>query len=612
MTPNQILPEYKPFWPETAVVWGAGATQQLGLPTTYECGRIISKLAGIDESGKFEPGTTLDDRLRNAFEGYKIHPELKERFKELMLLLGDGDGATSQSEFEENLSKATNKATSRLVKKYKLNGPNKAWLQYNLEQLYQNYDWLGVRSLAPYIAREWDRKKQKHGEMILSDLLTVVDQLIDLNLALPSEQLFREPKEESDRTFFIGKNRLPGVKQCLGHLIALIFRVLIQKEPGKIDAGRLKPYQQISELFADLMVDESREYIKHFDPHDRRFYLYSYSLISFNWEPLTIWLIWNAHEKINEDEPKINNNKTLCLFNDNGDGIGIRRLLKKGEKPSDDILAFVMNESICRRVNGERFQKKKPAHVFRIGKTMVPHAGLGWRICQRCGKLFTDFGKELGDVNSTVSFGPDLLPELNQAWEPRTGEEQRRMREGEFGVMQCVFCGSPTYPHDSPLMMQSAIKSGRHYVLEGIFREMGLLIGNARHLVLAGYSLPPDDYLYKVFFQSAMAGKKTSQDSVYCTLVNYDKAYAEDPKMPAWIKGEDIKKYLLTAGKENTTWEVIERVLQLFELDRIRVSLKGIPGVILNRTDVTTPKEAFIDLLYPTECFKEGFPPKRN
>ena len=266
-----------------------------------------------------------------------------------------------------------------------------------------------------------------------------------------------------------------------------------------------------------------------------------------------------------------------------------------------------MNESICRRVNGDRFQKKVPTDVFRIGKTMVPHAGLGWRICQRCGKLFTDFGKNLGDINSTVCFGPDLLPELNQAWKPRTAEEETKQKLGEFGAMQCVFCGSVTYPYDSPLMLQSAIKSERHYVLEGIFREMGLLIGNARHIVLAGYSLPPDDYLYKVFFQSAMAGKETQRERIFCTLINYDPEFAKNPQKPVWLEGESIKKYLKRAPKEDSTWETIERVLELFPIDQIRVSLKGIPGVVTKRRDVG-PKRALIDLLYPKKCFPEGFP----
>jgi hypothetical protein len=94
------------------------------------------------------------------------------------------------------------------------------------------------------------------------------------------------------------------------------------------------------------------------------------------------------------------------------------------------------------------------------------------------------------------------------------------------------------------MMMQSAIKSGRHHVLEGIFREMGLLIGNARHIVLAGYSLPPDDYLYKVFFQSAMAGKDAQKSNVFCTLINHDKKYADNPHKPVWLEGEEILKYL--------------------------------------------------------------------
>ena len=302
---NKDLPEYKPFWPETAVIWGAGATADLGIPATYECGQIISSLAGVDDEGKFTPGVSLAERFKRAFGEKDIHEGLAERFKELLILLFDGDDAVSEEQSEIIYNDAIDESVKRLSNKYNLSDNQKHWLEFNLKELEKKYDWVGVRSLAPYIARDWNRRTQNQGAMNLRDLLTVVDLLIDQGMALPSEELFRRPTEKSSAVYYIDRSRLPAVKRCLGYLIALITRITIQKRPGFVDEKRIKPYVDIFELLADLMVDEGKEYIKFFNPQSRKFYLYSYSLVSFNWEPLTLWLNWNAHDKINNTNRKV-------------------------------------------------------------------------------------------------------------------------------------------------------------------------------------------------------------------------------------------------------------------------------------------------------------------
>jgi hypothetical protein len=159
--------------------------------------------------------------------------------------------------------------------------------------------------------------------------------------------------------------------------------------------------------------------------------------------------------------------------------------------------------------------------------------------------MFTDFGPRLENPFSSIPFGPDLLPEINCAWKPRTKEEDDCPKKAEFGAIQCIFCGSITRPYDSPLILQSLIKSERHYVLEGIFRELGLVVGNAKHLVFAGYSLPMDDYIYRCFFQAAWAGKELSQEKKFFTLINYDPGSIHlTPGNTGWLEGDDIHSYL--------------------------------------------------------------------
>ena len=59
------------------------------------------------------------------------------------------------------------------------------------------------------------------------------------------------------------------------------------------------------------------------------------------------------------------------------------------------------------------------------------------------------------------------------------------------------------------------------------------------------------------------------------------------------------------------TYDGWETPMELFRLERLRISLVGIPNVITTFPG-KTPKEALTDLLYPKKCFPEGFPPDRK
>jgi hypothetical protein len=374
-----------------------------------------------------------------------------------------------------------------------------------------------------------------------------------------------------------------------------------------MDQNKIEPYWRIAQCLAEMMVEEAMEY-SCFRGNDRRFYLYSYSIVSFNWDPIMLWLSYNAHEKINQEKHRING-RYLRLYDDGGDGIGLQRIESEDDRYHDDLLAFMMSEPICRRVNGKRFDDGN-SHYFRVGKFLFPHGGIGWRVCPRCGKLFTGFGPKLGDVNSSVAFGPDLLPELNQAWKERTKDEETYWNNFHFGSMQCVFCGFMTHPSDAPLILQSALKSERHYVLEGIFREMGLLVGKARHTVFAGYTLPPDDVIYRSFFMSSKAGKSSTDRKPYCSLVAYDSNCSPSGIGP-WLKNDEIIAYLKGPAGEDSAKKTIENLLQIYDKKYLRVTLMGFPDIVVKHPHLPL-KEALKDLLYPKDCFPGGFPPNRD
>lgn len=613
MAEQQKISSNKPFWPETALIWGAGASVELGLPKTEDTGRIISILAGI-YPGKGFINKSLNKRLRDAFHNYDAIPkDIIGSFENLLLLLFDGDGAQSPETALEGFKKHVHMMALEHADKFSLQREARERVEHELYLLHTRYDWIGVRSIAQHIARQWDRDSKKRGAILLRDLLTTVDQLYEADLSIPTKELFQPIENKTGgESYLIDKHRLIGVKKCLTLLTSTIHRILAQEKPGKFSKSKLRPYWNIAQCLAELMADESIHYYNRgLKTNTRQFYYFSYAFISFNWDPVMAWLTFHAHKKINDEKRKVGQS-VLRLFNDFGDGIGIRKILDDDDRDSKDLLAFMMNESTCQRVNDPKYQDTDKSRLIRIGKMLFPHAGLCWRLCPRCGKLFTDFGSELGDIYSTVAFGPDLLPDINSAWKcRREDEESKYKKEGYSGAIECIFCGSITRPGDAPLILQSAIKPERHYVLEGIFRELGLVVGKARHIVFAGYSLPKDDYIYKCFFESAWADRESDGNKRYCTLVDYDNEYCKDsPTAPAWLKNREIVDYLRSTRASKATQEVVERFLELFDIDKLRVSLRGIPDIVTNRPGMDS-KEALIDLLYPEEWFPGGFPVRR-
>jgi hypothetical protein len=598
---------FKPFWPETVLIIGAGASVELGLPTTADIARKISILAGVNEYGKREIGIPIEKRIDMAFDGSTIHPVVREGFKDMLLLLHDGDDAsnprTATIKYREH-------ANRMLVKYGETEGIDDDLLKVyhnGIDDLADYYDWIGVRALAPYLSKEWNAEANKPSYINYLDLLTAVDQLLISRMAVPTEELYRNKEENEHTIYMLGQERLLNVKKCLMHLSSSIQRVSIQSEPGRMNQKRIEPYWKIAQALAEMMVEEAWSYSEYI-PNMRQFYLYSYSVVSFNWDPVMLWLLFNAHKAVNKKRHHVRD-RYLGLYDDCGDGIGIQRIEHEGEEYDNDIFEFMMSEPVCKRVNRKRFEHANSS-CYRIGKFLFPHGGLGWRICPRCGKLVTTIGSKLGDVCSSVAFGPDLLPEINQAWQPRTQDEEMWRKRFYFGAIQCVFCGSMTHPYDAPLVLQSAIKLERYYVLEGIFREMGLLVGNARHAVFAGYTLPPDDTIYRSFFMAARAGRQSDYGKPYCSLISFDPRYVPSNSGP-WLKGDEIIGFLDGSSHSADAKRTIQNLLRVYDKENMRVTLMGFPKVVVDHP-VLPLAEALKDLLYPRECFPEGFPPKRD
>src|SRR5205085_832500 len=84
---------------------------------------------------------------------------------------------------------------------------------------------------------------------------------------------------------------------------------------------------------------------------------------------------------------------------------------------------------------------------------------------------------------------------------------------------------------------QSSFKLQPPSFIEEIQRDLRATTMQADHIILLGYSLPPDDVTYRAFF--AARRQKIADGSVCCTVVDLDKEH------PAWYGPTDLKSIRL-------------------------------------------------------------------
>jgi hypothetical protein len=85
-------------------------------------------------------------------------------------------------------------------------------------------------------------------------------------------------------------------------------------------------------------------------------------------------------------------------------------------------------------------------------------------------------------------------------------------------------------------------------------------------------------------------------------LINYDSDYCGGK---SWLTGQNISEYL-NVNKDSSKVECIKNICDIFNIDNVRISLKGIPDIFMENGKCS--REKVIDLLYPRKFFREGFP----
>ncbi|MDD2554681.1 MAG: hypothetical protein PHP51_08950, partial [Desulfotomaculaceae bacterium] len=355
----------KNAWPETVVLWGAGATKSAGLLTNSDIARALTHIL----KQPF-PGFRLD--YSRLFPGISISDQLKDGF---------------------------NKLLSQLCSD---------------EQLSRTYDLEALRYIAKSSPKSLDIDTGCKANLNLQELFTLIDQLIDNKLGI-------ETLNDQEEEYFIEQPRVSTAKNCLKLLTEELERVAVQGgTQSKISNAQF--YHDFADVLAELMIREAFEYEKMgFKEDTRDFYLFSYAIVSFNWDPLIIWALFNAHENRNDSPPYLGNNLPLHLFMDLGTTIATRNI-----GTNSNVIVYSANETQAIKINDSKY----PSRIMRMGKLLYPHGIFGSRQCPQCGKLVISFG-HVWDRHSALVFGPSLVAELQQGWQYNEGEEN------DMGVIKC-------------------------------------------------------------------------------------------------------------------------------------------------------------------------------
>ena len=123
-------------------------------------------------------------------------------------------------------------------------------------------------------------------------------------------------------------------------------------------------------------------------------------------------------------------------------------------------------------------------------------------------------------------------------------------------------------------MMQSSFKAAPPPFLEEIQREMRVVVQEANHIVLAGYSLPPDDVTYRAFF-AARIRKDSGNDEdrtgpVRCSVI--DKQEGCESR---WLYPDELE------GRRDLP-DAVRHARDVFGARNVRFFDAGIPDVFVD------------------------------
>ena len=397
--------------------------------------------------------------------------------------------------------------------------------------------------------------------------------LIDLFNLLDMHQQSGHGFPDREGTF-LPPQRVIGARGALVLLIQAL--TYVDWHARARDDEHLQHHRDFAVELGRRMQREGRRFAATAEPDDLEldeFIVGDVSVVSLNWDPIGLWAQFVANRGLNKakDVPHVGSPaRSLQLYHEFGYFVAGPRVDKdhRGSKVWQP-----MNIASARQINDENHG----ANVrIRVSRYLFPHGCLWWRECPNCGKLSSYIGDEWGIDPASLLPPPPLKAFVDEgqfrSWADE--KEEPSWSRGEVDARACVHCKTLTYAHHTPLMMQTSFKTAPPPFLEEIQREMRVVVQEAHHIILMGYSLPPDDVTYRAFLaariQRSPEGRKDAESHVRCSVVG--KGCDDDRR---WVYPEELD------GKQGLS-DAVTHARDLFGATNVRFFGGGIPEVFLD------------------------------
>ena len=543
----------------TVLFWGAGATASLGIHTTENQGRFLRALAPRPDRTE-----KLKARVRTAFER-RISNRWVAAFCDLLKILGDREMAKEDTLSAADIHEEQLKAMSRNWER-----KDDEELRKRIVELRSLYDWpalVAAINVCPGGASKHDTGGGATGaeaRFELIDLFNLLDMHHQSGHGFPNRQ-----------DTFLPPQRVIGARGALVLLIqALTYVDWHAHARGHL---HLQQHQDFALELGRRMQREGLRFAAAAGPDDFElddFIEGEVSVVSMNWDPIGLWAQFVANRSLNRDCSVPHVGSPACrmqLYHELGYFVAGPRIDKKhvGSK-----IWQPMNISSARQLNDHSHGANLR---IRVSKYLFPHGCLWWRECPNCGKLSSYIGDEWA-VDSASLLPPPPLKAFVQhrqfkSWLEDDGEYDK-WRLGEVDARACVHCKTLTYAHHTPVVMQTSFKTAPPPFLEEIQREMRVVVQEANHVVLMGYSLPPDDVTYRAFLAARIrktSGLRTdSEPQVRCSVVGKQNGYDS-----RWL-------YLEELDSRGKLPDAVNHARDVFGAENVRYFGAGIPDVFLN------------------------------
>ena len=540
--------------PHTVIFWGAGATASLGMQTTTQQTDALWKLASGQEEQK-----SLAQRIRDAL-GEKAEEPWTSALHDLLAILGDGD----KTEEAASIFTVTKDQMKAMCRNWRRCADDE--LRDRIVTLRTLYDWPALKAVIKVCPGV-----QGDGESFqLNDLFNVLD------MHGQSGHGFRVKDGE-----FLTSQRVLGARNALKMLLQTMLYIDWQYGRQK-KKDVLKHYYDFAKELGRRMQQRGRELAGSTRFDSRDFYMGDVGFVSLNYDPIALWCQFVANRDLNRcaGVPHIDCPASrLQIFHDLGHFVaGARVEIREDRDPETPW--HPMNETSAQRLND-------PDHGssdrIRISKFLFPHGCLWWRECPDCGKLSSYMGDEWEWDSPTLIPPPPLSAFVRDVeFQSRFDEERESWDQGEIDARACVHCQTLTYAHHTQTLMQSNFKGPPPPFLEEIKRDLRVAVQNADHIVLMGYSLPPDDVDYRAFLA---ARRPHAGGRVKCSVVvgtNYGPQWFHHREWSSMLRDMDEGK---DEGKAPRA--TLEAARDLFGEENVRFYGGGIPNVFLDGDRVT-------------------------